>query len=316
MSLGQPNTVAQIVPATDAPKLYIASTSTKLHDSANFTMMCWALHTGGTADAYSDLMAISDNNDVVGMGTHSTGAQRVFNLGDLVTDVDGLRTIPDGQWMHFCMTASDIPGTSTRVTGFLNGVEHMTGSLINPATPLYVRVVNSRASADDPGGIWIGNICGVKIWDGVVLTPEEIEREMWTFMPQRWDNLWACSPMRTLDTRTHNYGSSGVNWTSAGTYFAEGTNEPPGVTWDVMPYTVVYSPVPNIQLIPDSDVSAGTWTSTGANLFSVLDEAVTDDADKITSVTTPSNAVAEVGLINPATTTAGTTTIVVRVKKT
>jgi hypothetical protein len=71
-----------------------------------------------------------------------------------------------------------------------------------------------------------------------------------------------------------------------------------------------------IQLRPNADVSAGSWTSTGANLFSVLDETVTDDADKITSAATPTNDVAEVALTDPAVINAGTATIRLRVKKT
>jgi hypothetical protein len=70
-----------------------------------------------------------------------------------------------------------------------------------------------------------------------------------------------------------------------------------------------------VQLRPDSDISAGTWTSSGANFFSVLDEVVADDLDFITSAATPTNDVAEVGLMDPATNTAGTTSIHVRVKK-
>jgi hypothetical protein len=75
------------------------------------------------------------------------------------------------------------------------------------------------------------------------------------------------------------------------------------------------TPPPPIKLVPNADVSTGTWTSSGANLNSVLDEAVTDDADFIQSAATPVNDVAEVALTDPATTSAGTTTIVVRARK-
>jgi hypothetical protein len=71
-----------------------------------------------------------------------------------------------------------------------------------------------------------------------------------------------------------------------------------------------------VRLHPNADVSAGSWTSTGANFFSVLDEVTTDDADKITSAAVPTNDVAEVALQDPATNAAGVTTIRLRVKKT
>lgn len=70
-----------------------------------------------------------------------------------------------------------------------------------------------------------------------------------------------------------------------------------------------------IQLRPNADVSTGSWTPTGsATLFGAIDEDPTDDADVITSAASPVNDVCEVALTDPATTAAGTTTIVVRVK--
>jgi hypothetical protein len=70
-----------------------------------------------------------------------------------------------------------------------------------------------------------------------------------------------------------------------------------------------------VQLVPNADVSAGGWTSTGPDLYSVLDEAVADDADRITSAATPTNDVAEVQLLDPLTVDAGTVTIFIRARK-
>jgi hypothetical protein len=71
-----------------------------------------------------------------------------------------------------------------------------------------------------------------------------------------------------------------------------------------------------VLLPPVATISAGGWTSTGANLWSVLDEAVTDDADFMQSATSPVNDVAELDLQDlSAVGSQGTTTIVVRVKK-
>ena len=48
--------------------------------------------------------------------------------------------------------------------------------------------------------------------------------------------------------------------------------------------------------IPDSDVSTGSWSSTGANLYSVIDEETASDADYIS---TTALSTCEVGLTNP-----------------
>jgi hypothetical protein len=228
MSVGQPTPVLNIT--APAPKLSIAA---ELFDSGNFTAMCWAYHTGSIDDSYSDLIAISDNNDVIGMATWSNGSVRKFSMGDLNSDIIGPTTLNDNEWYHLTMTVTKVAGTGTRCIGYINGMEDMRGSLINPVTPLAARVWNSRASDDDAGGVWIGNMCGVKIWDGVALTPPEIRREMWTYMAGRKSGLWACSPLMALDMRTHNYGGrTNLDWTTASTFFAEGTSNPAGVAWD------------------------------------------------------------------------------------
>lgn len=71
-----------------------------------------------------------------------------------------------------------------------------------------------------------------------------------------------------------------------------------------------------IQLRPNGDVSTGSWTATGsATLSGAIDDVSADDADYITSALVPVNDVCEVALLDPSTTAAGTTTIVVRVKR-
>jgi hypothetical protein len=89
-----------------------------------------------------------------------------------------------------------------------------------------------------------------------------------------------------------------------------------GGTTNIDYATAVTTPAALIALRPDADVSAGSWTSTGGNLYSVVDESSANDADAITSAAVPVDDVAEVALENPTTTSAGVTTIYARVKKT
>lgn len=71
-----------------------------------------------------------------------------------------------------------------------------------------------------------------------------------------------------------------------------------------------------VQLRPDGDVAAGTWTATGAaTLAGAIDEATTDDADFIQSAVTPVNDVAEVTVQDPATVATGTFSIFIRARK-
>jgi hypothetical protein len=232
VSVGQPNSVLTMgggIPPDVTPKLKVTST---MPNPGQFTLMAWAYHTGGTGDTYSDVFGITDLNDVIGMSFHTANGNKHFSIGDLNSDVDG-PVVPDNEWHHVCLAIGDIAGTGTRSIGYLDGLEAMSGSLINPVTPVFMSLFNSRASDTDASGCWIGNLCGFKIWNEVALTAEEIRREMWSYTPQRLNNLWGWSPMLGLAYRTHNYGGlAGQDWTSQSNWFAEGTNDPPGVVWD------------------------------------------------------------------------------------
>lgn len=227
MSVGQITSPSSLSGLT--PKIKIA---TNLPAAARFTFMCWAMHTGGTPDAYSDIIAISDDNDVIGMTFHTVGSAKRFSMGDLGSDVDGSLDLPDNEWHHCALTVDDVTGSGTRAIGYLDGIQHLTGSLVNPPVPTFVQVFNSRSSDSDGGGVWIGYLAAVKIWTDVALTPAEIRREMWTYTPQRWTNLWAWTPLEDSNFRTHNYGGlAGTDWTTQSTFFVDGPN-PPGVLWD------------------------------------------------------------------------------------
>ena len=230
MSVGQLTPILGI--SGDAPKLRILSSQTQLPNPLRLTFMCWACHTGGIDDAYSDLMTLRAPGETWGMGSHTVSGTRRFLMGDELTDIDGPRPIPDDEWHHYAMTAEDTSSTSNRVVGYLDGAEQASGTLVNPVTPNLIALCNSRESDDDPSGVWIGNLCAVKIWT-VQLTAEEIRREMWYYMPRKRAGLWACAPMTTVDTRTRNYGgAAGVDWTSLSIYFEQGSSDPESVIWD------------------------------------------------------------------------------------
>jgi len=246
MSVGQLTEAAAI--AVTAPKLKIAAASTALPNPNRFTMMCWAQYTGVEVVGYSDLMTIRAPGEVLGCASHGVAGTRRFSLGDESSDLDGTRPIPVNEWHHFTMTAEDAVGTVVRCLGYLDGVQECSGTLVPPVTPDFVQLYNSRESNDDGAGVYVGNVCGLKIWTDVALSPSEIRREMWTYMAQRKAGLWACSPMISVDQRTHNYGgSAGIDWTTQSVYFEIGKvgvvqSEPAGVAWDARPSAAASTP--------------------------------------------------------------------------
>lgn len=289
MSVGQLTSV--IGQGATSPKLKI---TTVFPDSGNFTVMCWAYHTGGTGDAYSDMFGITDTNDVIGMTLHAVGGVRKFSMGDLNSDIDGLRTIPDNEWNHYCITVTKVPGTGTRAIGYLNGVEHMSGSLINPVTPTQIEIFNSRASDTDSGGVWIGNITALKVWTGKALTPEEIRKEVWCYTPQRKLGLWAWSPMIDVDQRTANYGGlAGIDWTTQSTIWVAGSSNPGGVVWDAPQarrgvFTAATSP--SVATAAGTSTVAGTGLSTALTVGSATGTGAANATGRATALSTASAA--------------------------
>ena len=109
---------------------------------------------------------------------------------------------------------------------------------------------------------------------------------------------------------TGNLATAGATGNKTQTNNSSGTDP-----WSGSLIGITAAAVNIIQLRPNADVAAGNWTSTGANLHSVLDEAAADDGDKITSGATPTDDVAEVHLQDPATIEVGDAIIKVRVRK-
>lgn len=92
-----------------------------------------------------------------------------------------------------------------------------------------------------------------------------------------------------------------------------------GTAPDELDNFVVSEMVPQV-MVPDSDVSAGTWTDEAGgttNLFSHIDEPdPANDADYIKSVVNPASALVKFGMSNPAgTPSAGNYSINIRHKK-
>ena len=232
------------------PKLKLDQSSGNTLNSSQFTAMCWAYHTGGTADSYQDIISLRDStigggasdDQYIGMGTHVVSAVRVVNLGDVDTDADSTITIPDNVWFHYTMVGEKVPDSApaptqrVRLIGYLNGAEAVRSAdtvmrpPIFPDTDCWVQFFNSRSSETDAASVWIGSVAAIKIWNNIALTPEEIMREMQSYMPVRTRDIWACLPLINKTSAGYNY--YGSNFTVQGASFSDGTLDPPGVAWD------------------------------------------------------------------------------------
>jgi hypothetical protein len=76
---------------------------------------------------------------------------------------------------------------------------------------------------------WDGNIAAVKIWDGVVLTAAQFERERYTYLPRRWANLYGFYPLiGTGGTTFHNW-AGGNDFVEGGT--VDDVQDGPPISW-------------------------------------------------------------------------------------
>jgi hypothetical protein len=249
VSLKQPTATGSV--ANPAPKLKLDQSSGVTLNSKVFTAMVWAYHTGGTTDAYQDIICVRDStigagesdDQIIGLGTHVPGSVRVLNVGDVDSDVDGVQAILDNEWHHFtlvCELTPDSGGQHVRAIGYLDGVEVVRSTdteLIPPLFPdsdCWLQLFNSRSSETDGGGCFVGSMAGLKVWSNVALTPAEIAAEMWSYMPVRTRDVWAVAPMINKASAGYNYGVAG-NFTVQGADFVDGELDPPGVSWNPPP---------------------------------------------------------------------------------
>jgi hypothetical protein len=247
MSLSQPTALLSI--GNPTPKLMFTQDSGQnLLNPTYFTAMMWVRHTGGTGDAYQDIFCVRDStiganpgdDQIVGIVSHFNGAARVVNVGDVDTDVDGTYGVADDEWHHWTMVCEPVVGIpdQVRATGYLDAIQHVRSSdteLIPPRFPgtdCWVQLFNTRSSNTDGSSVFIGQMAGLKMWNNVALTPEEIFAEMFSYTAVKQAHLWAVLPMRDLATAGFNLLDPDHPWLVQGADFTTSVLDPPGVAWD------------------------------------------------------------------------------------
>lgn len=243
-------TINSQINSSGVPKLELTvpADGTRLTQN-RWSAMCWARHSSVNTLAsgdYSDLIAYSDNNQVIGLGLAFIAGQagQRLDLGDLASDNLGGPVIADGDWHHYALTVQP-SGANTACYGWLDGVQVVSGvNLVPPSAAgnWFFRFWNSRASVSDNTAMWTGQACALKVWDGVAMSGPEINLEMRGYAPRaRLAHLWAWLPcfgsgMDGLPARGAALLGGRVlspNWTvvDATPAFTNGP-DPPGVSWD------------------------------------------------------------------------------------
>lgn len=245
--------------ADPAPKLKLDQSSAAgsnpaaiLNSSGPFTMTLWARYQGiGAGDAlavpYRDIISIRNSDSgggagvdqIIGLVAHGLSDPdfRVVSVGDVDSDADGAIGIPYNEWHHFAWVCEEVPNPATNIRqiGYMDGVEH-TRSADNEMTPpvfpanlCWIQLFNSRSSDSDGTGVYIGYLSGLKIWNAA-LTPDEIRKEMWSFLPVRTKDIFACNPLTTRESAVNDLIHA-TPWTVQGADIITSTLEPPGVQW-------------------------------------------------------------------------------------
>jgi hypothetical protein len=125
-----------------------------------------------------------------------------------------------------CELRPDSGGQHVCAIGYLDGIEVARSTdteLVPPLFPdndCWLQLFNSRSSETDGGGVFIGHMAGLKVWNNVALTPAEIFAEMWSYWPVRRLDVWAVVPMINKASAGFNY--VGSDFTVQGVDFIDG----------------------------------------------------------------------------------------------
>lgn len=234
--------------ADPSPKLKMDQSTNVVLNSDFYTMMVWAYSSVAAIGdgAYADIMCVRDStvggdpsdDKVVAIYHKDVSTNWIVSMGDDVEDIDGGVRVPANQWRHYTLVSQDMPTQEVCITSYLDGAQQRRAlDAVTDVTPpifpnndCFIQLFNSRSSASDSSSIWQGHMAGFKCWNNVALTPEEIRREMWTYVPIRKAGLYSALPM--INKAHSVFDLTGKTWTVTGADFADSNFNPPGVQWE------------------------------------------------------------------------------------
>lgn len=187
--------------------------TTDLPTITSFTYMAW-IYISVDRNAYSCFLSYGsdDSGAYYYIGTRGDGITLITWNGNSEEIGTGLSV---GTWVHICMT---VAGTGVGdFLGYLNGALDITsdGRAANPSETL--QIANDRSNE-----FLNGRAFAVKCWSGAALTADEIRREMWSIVPQRYANLYEWWPLFPGSAeRLRGYSGNGRDWIEGGTLVDE-----------------------------------------------------------------------------------------------
>lgn len=181
---------------------HYARTSFFSASTNSWTIIFWIkLDTNAGAGIYRDCWAMGEGFMSVGMFGSN------MNFGTSLSDFTGTTALSTGVWYHMAW----IRNGNTK-TGYLNGVQELTGSDAVGGSITLQTQFNAGVS-----GVWDGAMAAVKIWDNVVLSVAEIIQEMRSYLPVRTDGLRGFYPFFNVGEDEIDYSGNAQTLTVTGT---------------------------------------------------------------------------------------------------
>lgn len=205
----QQNDLVSAVNYNDSYTLMVWYYSVAIHATVNLGFL-WMSNTAITA------------YDVIGQESVSNGSQ--LYIGDNVSGFDySAGAMSDGAWNHIAMVRTN----SALLQGFLNGAQFGT----NRTGSVAARAAATRTWIGNPSGSYYNSarFAHAKLWR-VPLTPDDIQREMWSIAPVT--NLRDVVSWWPLMSDNRRLGANGYSWTENGTLSDEAD---PEIAWRIAP---------------------------------------------------------------------------------
>jgi len=220
--------MSMLVDNTDGDYLSYAS---PFDHNAAYTVMLWAYLTQDTND-YGHFFHVGGtygydgNGDAIGYDVDGV-TFRLTSAGGTVSSFNTGTALALNTWYHLAMVRS----SATALTAYIDSVLDITAS----ASDVSGRTASANAHVGNYNVFYpaAARHAGLKIWTAA-LTTDEIKAESYSFMPQRWSNLWGCYPLFDHTNPHIDYSGNARDMTVNGT-FTTNDNPPIAVfpSWEV-----------------------------------------------------------------------------------
>jgi hypothetical protein len=174
---------------------------------------------GGNTSSLTDAYGLWGNPSARTLTLYGPGAVSICTTAALTINT----------WTFVALAGNT--GASQSWTVWLNATAY-TGTS-GASTAYLAGLVDLGASVEFASAWSDGRFAAYKHWTAT-LTTAQIQAERWTYLPQRWDQLWACCPLLhtgalgDLTGQGHGFAPTGTPTTEDGPALAWGSHAPMG----------------------------------------------------------------------------------------